>query len=324
MTQIVAADIGGTHARFARAALRAGERPVLTEVRTYKTASFPDIVAAWRQFAADEGGSLPGRASLAVAAPIDGGMIRFTNSPWMIDPERLAGQLGVEDLILLNDFGAIAHAVVWLEEKELIHLAGPLTAPVDGITTVAGPGTGLGVAILLRRNGNYEIIETEGGHIDFAPLDPLEQGILDRLRTRFTRASIERIVSGPGLANVYEALAAIEGQSILPRDDATLWNAAIEGSDAVAKAALDRFVLSFGSLLGDLALAHGANQVMIVGGLANRIQERLQSPSFHARFCAKGRYAPRMQHFPVRLVHHEQLGLLGAAAAFLKSRRNLI
>jgi glucokinase len=257
---------------------------------------------------------------LAVAAPIAGGIIRFTNSPWTIDPATIAAELKLEDLLMLNDFGAIGHAIARLDPSNFVHIAGPLDIPREGVTTIVGPGTGLGVAILLHRNDRYEVIETEGGHFDFAPLDPLEEQILARLRSRFTRVSVERIVSGPGLANVYEALAAIEGASISPRDDASLWQAALDATDPVAHAALDRLTLTFGSALGDLALAHGANEVMIVGGLANRLRKRLQSPAFHARFCAKGRYAPRMQRFPIRLATHNQPGLFGAAAAYATAR----
>lgn len=316
MTEIVAADIGGTHARFSRAILRQGAAPVLGPVRTYKTADFPDIGAAWRRFADDEDRSLPSAASFAVAAPIDGGLIRFTNGAWTIDPSTVAAQLGIDDVFLLNDFGAMGHAVAHLDHDSFVHIAGPTHVPPEGVTTIVGPGTGLGVAMLLKRHGRYEIIETEGGHTDFAPLDPIEQRILEWLRLRFTRVSTERIVSGPGLANIYEALAAIGGSAITPRDDASLWRSALEGNDPLLQAALDRFMLSFGSILGDLALAHGANQVVIVGGLGSRLLEHLKGSAFYGRFCAKGRYAPRMERFPIRLAHHEQPGLMGAAAAF--------
>ena len=315
MIEIVAGDIGGTHARFARAELQPGSRPRLGPPRTYHTADFPDLPSAWRRFVAEEG-IAPIAASLAVAAPIDGDLLRFTNSPWTIEASKLAQALGVGEVLLLNDFGAIAHAVAWLAADEFCHLAGPQTIPDEGVTTIIGPGTGLGVAILLRRNGHYEVIETEGGHFDFAPLDTIEEQVLRHLRERFLRVSVERLVSGPGLRNLYETLGAIERQPVQPRDDAGLWQAAIEGTDPLARSALDRFVLSFGSAAGDLALAHGAKQVVIVGGLSGRIREWLQRASFHARFCAKGRYAARMAQFPIRLALHDQPGLLGAAAAY--------
>jgi glucokinase len=319
MTEIVAGDIGGTNARFARATLTPGERPQLRDVRTYKTAAYPDLASAWRRFLEEEGAPTVSAASFAVAGPLDGGVIRFTNSPWVIETDRVADQLGLDKVHFLNDFGAMAHGVAWLEQSEFAHLAGPDEIPVEGVTSVIGPGTGLGVAMLLHRHGSYEVIETEGGHLDFAPLDPIEQQILDRLRERFRRVSVERIVSGPGLGNLYEALAAIEARPILPREDAALWASAIDGTDQLARTALDRLILSFGSASGDLVLGHGANQLVIVGGLANRIRHLLQSRPFHERFCAKGRYAQRMARFPIRLALHDQPGLLGAAAAFARS-----
>ena len=317
--EIVAGDIGGTNARFARAALDPGSAPQLQAIRTYPTAAFPDLASAWRRFLADEGDFSPAAASLAIAAPIDGSLIRFTNNPWTIEPDRVADQLGIDQVHFLNDFGAMAHAVAWLDGSQFEHLAGPSAIPEKGVTTVIGPGTGLGAAMLLRTDGGYSVMETEGGHIDFAALDPLEQQILDRLRARFTRVSAERIVSGPGLNNLYESIAAIEGVSMFPRDDAALWTAATKGQDRLAATALDRLILSFGSVAGDLALARGANQVVIVGGLANRLRDRLRSSPFHSRFRAKGRYASRMTGFPVRLLVHEQPGLFGAAASFANS-----
>jgi len=315
MLEIVAGDIGGTNASFERDELRAGSRPRLGSPRTYNSADFPDLPSAWRRFVAEEG-IAPAAASLAVAAPIDGDLLRFTNSPWMIEASKLSQALGVDQVLLLNDFGAIGHAIAWLAPDEFLHIAGPQTIPDEGVTTIIGPGTGLGVAILLHRNGRYEVIETEGGHFDFAPLDSVEEQMLRHLRERFLRVSVERLVSGPGLRNLYETLGAIEQLPVQPRDDASLWRAAIEGSDPLARSALDRFVLTFGSAAGDLALAHGAKQVVIVGGLSGRIREWLQRPSFHASFCAKGRYAARMAQFPIRLALHEQPGLLGAAAAY--------
>lgn len=313
---IVAVDIGGTNARFARATLSAGAPPRLGEVYRYDTADHPGLASAWRQFHADAG-IVPDSAAIAIAAPLGGDIVKFTNSPWVIRPAGLAEELGLKRLTLLNDFGAMAHAVAWMDDDELVPIAGPAgPLPREGVTSVIGPGTGLGVAMLLRRDGHAHVIETEGAHGDFAPLDSIEDKILDRLRQRFLRVSDERIVSGPGLANIHEALAAITGRAVVPMDDKTLWAAAIEGRDIGAREALEHFLMSFGSVTGDLALAHGANAVVITGGIANRIADRLRAPGFAERFIAKGRYEARMRAIPIRLAIHEQPGLLGAAAAF--------
>lgn len=317
MNDVVAVDIGGTHARFALAALKPGQRPTLGEMRKYRTADHAGLPSAWSAFARDCGGKLPAAASIAIAGPVDGELIRFTNNPWIIRPATIGDELGLDDgPLLLNDFAAMAAGVGVMEAGELDHLGGPDTYPDAGVTTVIGPGTGLGVAQLIRGDGRQTVIATEGGHLDFAALDGFEEALLRRLRAQHGRVSTERIGSGPALAAIRETLAAIAGEAIVPMDDAALWQAAIEGSDPLAAQALDRLVMALGSIAGDLALAHGANQIAITGGLANRIRDRLAGPLFHDRFRAKGRFARRMAEIPVRLARHPEPGLLGAAAAW--------
>jgi glucokinase len=316
MREIVAVDVGGTKARFVKARVAKGKRPELQKICTYQVADYPGLPDAWRAFAKECSGKLPSEAGIAVAAPIGGDVVKFTNSPWMLARGTLAHDLDIDRFTLVNDFGAVAHAVAWLTEGEMEHIAGPSAIPAEGVTTIVGLGTGLGVAQLLRRGGRHFAIETEGAHGDFAPLDELEDRILAWLRRRYTRVSVERIVCGPALANIHQALASFSGESIRLRDDAALWEAAIKGDDRLAASALERMILSFGSVAGDLALQHGANQVVITGSLANRVADRLRGPLFYQRFCAKGRYVSRMESFPIRLAHYPEPGLLGAAAAF--------
>lgn len=320
--KLVAVDLGGTHARFAIAELDGDLRPTLGPVAKYKTADYSGLPAAWAAFAETQGGTLPKAASIAIAGPVEGELIRFTNNGWTVRPATLAAELGIDRLVLLNDFAAMAAAVGVLDDSELIHLAGPEGAlPGDGVTTVIGPGTGLGVAQLLRRGGRRFVVPTEGGHIDFAALDRFEETLLGRLRERHRRVSVERIVAGPALADIHATLALLGGRAIVPRDDAALWQAAADGSDALAVQALDRFVMAFGAVAGDLALAHGAGAVVITGGLANRIEDRLRGPLFQDRFRAKGRFEARMARLPIRLARHPDAGLLGAAAAFQEDQR---
>ena len=310
--RIVAADIGGTNARFAIAELRPGERPRIGEARRYPTAEHPGLASAWRTFAADAGEPLPPALAVGAAGPVAGGRVRFVNSDWTIDMDSLAAQLGVERWTLLNDFGAVAQAVTVLEPDELAYLSGPESPlPADGITTVLGPGTGLGVAILLRRGQVIEVIETEGAHIGFAPHDQEEERIERALREQYGRCSVERVVSGPGLLDIYRALG---GRSF--NDDVALWEAALRGSDSAAADALDALVKAFGSAAGDLALAHGSNAVVISSGLSRQLGDKLRLPLFRGRFIAKGRYRAHMESIPVRLALHEEPGLLGAAVAF--------
>ena len=319
--EIVAADIGGTNARFAIADI-AGAVPQLGDWVTLRTSDHVSLASAWQAFAAQAGRPLPRAAGIAIATPLGGETLKLTNNPWVIRPATLASDLGLDSLTLVNDFGAVAQAIARLDAHYLdpiAGLAGPL--PDEGVVSIIGPGTGLGVAMLLRRGGETHVIETEGGHVDFAPVDSIETRMLDRLRARYGRVSAERVVSGPGLANIYEALAAIEGQAVPPRDDRALWAAALGGEDPLALAALDRFCLSFGSVAGDLALAHGAAAVVLAGGIGARVAEILPRSGFAARFAAKGRFAARMAAIPIYLVTHPQPGLFGAAAAYAAAHR---
>ena len=316
--RIVVGDIGGTHCRFAIAELREGERPQVGLMRRYRTRDLPDLAAAWSKFAAEEGEELPRDAALGVAAPIEGEVLKFMNSDWRIPRHSIAADLGLERLTLLNDFGAVSHAVSILEPDEWVSLCGPDRLPEEGIVTVIGPGTGLGVAILDRREGGLSIIETEASHIGFAPLDPEEEELADALVARYGRASVERVASGPGLIDIYRFLG---GGDWEPAKAAELWTAAIEGDDSRAERALEIFVRAFGSAAGDIALAQGAIGVAITGALANRIGHLLRGPAFEARFTAKGRYRERMQRTAVMLATTEEPGLLGAAVAFQRQHR---
>jgi glucokinase len=197
---------------------------------------------------------------------------------------------------------------------EFVAITGPGDLPADGITSVLGPGTGLGVSLLDRRHGRVSVIETEAAHIGFSPLDPEEEELADFLTARYSRASLERIVSGPGLIDIYSFLGG--GEAPDPNQAGLLWDGAISGVDKVAERALSILVRTFGAAAGDIALAHGAMGVAITGGLANRIAHLLKAPAFEARFTAKGRYRERMQQTPVRLLTYAEPGLLGAAIAF--------
>lgn len=317
MSEVVALDIGGTHARFAIAGIEGHRVVSLGDPCTFKTAEYASLETAWEAFGRQAGRPLPPAAGIAIAGPIQGEVLKFTNNPWVIRLESIPQQLGVDRFRLVNDFGAVGHAVGQLDAGHFRHLCGPdRPLPDEGVISIVGPGTGLGVGQLLRRDGRYHVIETEGGHIDFAPLDPLEDRILAHLRTRYRRVSVERIASGMGLANIYEALAAIEQQPAVHRDEKVLWAAALAGEDSLAAAALDRFFLSLGAVAGDIALAQGARAVVIAGGLGLRLADRLPRSGFPGRFIAKGRFERRMDEMPVKLITHPQPGLFGAAAAF--------
>jgi len=316
-TEIVAADIGGTNARFCLATIAAGRVVALGESTTLATSAHASVQTAWEAFAAHIGRPLPRAAAIAIAAPVEGEVIRFTNNPWVIRPALIPERLGVDRFVLVNDFEAVAHAVAQAPASDFAHLCGPdAPLPATGVITVIGPGTGLGVAILDRDAAGYRVLPTEGGHIDFAPTDAIEDAILARLRQRHRRVSVERVVSGPGIVDIHAALAALEGRRPPDLDDRAIWTAALAGADSLANAALDRFAQALGGVAGDMALAHGAAAVVVAGGLGLRLRDMLPTSGFAQRFAAKGRYEARMGRLPVRLITHPQPGLLGAAAAF--------
>lgn len=319
-TQIVAVDIGGTHARFAIADIAADGAITLSEPTTLHTEDHASFQTAWEDYRSRMGGSLPDGVAMAIAGPIRQDIIRFTNNPWIIRPPLIAEKLGCARYTLVNDFAAVAHAAARAPAEQFVHLAGPdIDLPATGTISVLGPGTGLGVAHFWRGpKGETHVQATEGGHGDFAPVDSIEDAILARLRKRHTRVSNERVVSGPAIVDIYETLAAIEGRAVIERDDIAIWTAGISGEDSLAAAAVDRFCLALGSVAGDIALVQGASGVVIAGGLGYRIRETLLASGFASRFAAKGRFAGMMADMPVKLIVHPQPGLYGAAAAFAR------
>ncbi|MEL6738854.1 MAG: glucokinase [Pseudomonadota bacterium] len=318
---IVAVDIGGTHARFAIATIDAGGLPSLSEPVTLNTRDHASFQTAWESYREMMGGHLPDAVAMAVAGLVNTDVIRFTNNPWIVRPALIPEKLGCERHLIINDFEAVAHAIARSTNDQFVHLAGPeIDLPDTGTISVVGPGTGLGVAQLYREpQGGYRVQATEGGHGAFAPLDAIEDAILARLRTRLTRVSNERVVSGPAIVDIYGALAAMEGRAIRDLDDITIWQTGRSGEDSLAAAAVDRFCLALGSVAGDVALTQGARGVVIAGGLGHRIRETLLQSGFAARFTAKGRFSDHMASLPVKIIAHEQPGLTGAAQAFAQS-----
>lgn len=318
MKQILTSDIGGTHARFALATLEGGRVTELRNRVTLKTDEHESFKAALVEFQRRSGAEYADLA-ISFAGPVGRDELKLTNNAWVISPATLGRELGIDRCTIVNDFGAVAHAVACLSEKQFLRLSGPRSPlPVDGIISIVGPGTGLGVALLWRNADRYEVIETEAGHVDFAPIDGAEDRILMELREHFGRVSVERIASGPGLWNLYQVLRSINGRPLTLSSEQEVWDAALAGTDELALAALDRFCSVLGSFAGDCALSQGAAAVVIAGGIGLRIADYLPKSGFRDRFVAKGRFEARMAKIPVKIVAYPEPGLLGAAAAFAR------
>lgn len=314
---LVAVDIGGTHARFSIATCSDDGTITLAEPITLKTSEYASLKTAWEAFEKRHGNELPRRAAIAIAGPVTGETVRMTNNSWVLHTGALDEQLGIDTVTVMNDFAAVSHAVANAPAEQFLHICGPDgPLPAKGTVSVIGPGTGLGVAHYHRHETGYHVQATEGGHMDFAPVDAVDDAILAQLRSVHRRVSTERVNSGPGIVPIYQALAAIEKRTVEFTEDREIWTLAFEGSDSLAVAAMDRFCMNLGSVAGDYALVHGASSVVLAGGLGYRLRDHLPRSGFAERFRFKGRYETLMASIPVKMITHPQPGLFGAAAAF--------
>jgi glucokinase len=311
--EIAIADIGGTHARFAIATIENGSVVSLSEPVVLRTEEIDRFESAWAEFGR-QAGSLPRAAAIAIAGPVLGDRAPMTNGRWVLDLAALRRGLQLEALTVLNDFGAIAHAVAHVPAGQLIHIAGPdVPLPDYGTISVIGPGTGLGVAHLHRSGAGYQVQATEGGHVGFAPQDEIDERILDQLRGRHARVVNEHVLAGAGIMHVYAALGGTE-----LTDDRAIWQQGIGREEEFAAQAVDRFCASLGAVAGDYALAHGASAVVLAGGIGQKLRDLLPNSEFGERFRAKPHYEAMMAAIPVKLIAHPRPGLHGAAVAFAR------
>jgi glucokinase len=314
VTELVAADIGGTHARFALAQVENGRVVELGDALTLHTADYADLGEAWQAFAHHLGRALPRAAALAFAYPVENDLPQLTNMPWTIVARTLPADLGVARHVILNDFVAIGHAAAALGPSDFLHIAGPdILLPGKGVISILGPGTGLGVGLVIRGDRQYQVIASEGGNMDFSPHDELDDRLMAALRRRYGYVSAERVISGPALRDIYAVIATADASYA---DDRDLWRSALDGTDAIAAAALERFCLCLGSFAGNVALAHGAKAIVLAGGLGLRMREQLRTSGFAGRLVAKGEYRSILEQIPVKLIAYPEAGLYGAAAAF--------
>lgn len=311
------ADIGGTNARFALTDLSAATAQVL-EPRSLDASQFASLQHAAEHYL-DGVGAKPHHAAIAVASPVNGEEIRLTNRAWSFTRSELQRALALDTLHVLNDFGAVAWSVPALHANEQIAIHGGDEPTLHGPITVLGPGTGLGVAMLVGGAGRWQVVETEGGHVSFAPLGDEELNIARWFTARFGRVSNERLLCGSGLSHIDAVLrGAVDhatGQHEALREPADIVIAALEGHDLAARRTLARFCAVLGSVAGDAALIHGSRTVMIAGGIVPRFVPFLRSSAFRERFLAKGRFAAYLESVNIRVITHTGPGLLGAAMA---------
>jgi len=310
---ILIADIGGTNARFA---LTNGKQQSFRQAQTLEAAEFEHVTHAINTYLRSHDIHQLNAICLAVAGPIRDGRVSFPNSQWAIDCKDLSKRYNTKQVRLLNDWEAISYSLSCLVEDHLVDIGGSWSGLPDGDFTVGalGPGSGLGMTGLLRRDGALIPLVTEGGHVGFSPENQLQCEILAYLHQKFDdRISRERLLSGPGLVNIHEALSAIHGQENPGLIAADIAVAAINKTDPICEETFDLFFEMLGQVAGDIALALGANQgIFIGGGICQRYPQQLEESRFRAGFENKGRHSDLMRELPTWLITHKNPGLLGA------------
>lgn len=329
MTLLLAGDIGGT--KTILQAVEATEKGLdpLFEAK-YPSQDFPDLVPIAQQFlatAAKEVGQElhPEKACFAIAGPVADDKCTLTNLSWVLDGRRLEQDLGIAKVSLINDFAAIGYGVLELKPEDIHSLQDvprDKTAPI----AILGAGTGLGEGFVIPQGTGYRVFASEGGHADFAPRNEREFKLLKYFHAvrKLERVSVERVVSGMGIAAIYEFLKSLgeipeapEIGEAIARDNtdigAIVSQGATEKGDRLCKEALDLFVEAYGAEAGNLALKllpYGG--LYIAGGIAAKILPVLQEGKFMAAFKTKGRVSPILNNVPIRVILNPQVGLLGA------------
>ena len=316
---VLGADVGGTKTKMAIASFASGS-PMLVKRETYPSRDYRALELIVDEFMRD----VPaiGGACFAVAGPVEDGRAQLTNLPWQLEEAALSGHLGVSAR-LINDFAAAGRGIEHLAEADLMTLQ-PGVPVARGERVVVGAGTGLGVGVLTWSNEGYCVYPSEAGHIDFAPVDALQDELLRYLRAQFGHVSSERVLSGPGIPRLLAFLQESGAGSPTPalveamqRGDpaGAIAEFALGQRDELAVQALDLFACAYGAFAGNMALvtlAHGG--VYVSGGIAPKIASKLTDGTFMRAFRAKGRFEELLGAIPVHVVMNEHVGLYGALA----------
>ena len=301
---VLLGDIGATNARFALAS-----KDVLGQIRTFEVAKYPQFEDALTLFL-DEVGLPVTDAAIAVAGPVVQQHAKLTNQAWTIDAGELKTSFGLAARII-NDFRAVALSLPLLKSGDLVAIGGGKIEE-GGPKAVLGPGTGLGVACLANSSADPVVVTSEGGHATLAGTCDREDRIIQYLREKFGHASAERAISGSGLENLYQAIAAIDGLTVGTQSAAEITNEALAGNCKIAHEALRTFCAFLGSFAGSLALTFGAKGgVYIAGGISPQILKFLRGSEFRSRFEAKGRFRSYLEAIPSYVIVHPAAAFLG-------------
>jgi glucokinase len=311
---LLIADIGGTNARFGLAS----QGHTIEHVRTLPVAEHAGLAQAAASYLASvPHGSAPRRAAMAVATAVRDDVVKLTNSPWSFSQRELARALGLEQLVVLNDFEALALSLPHLGPHQLRTRVGMPTA--HGTLAVVGAGTGLGVGAAVQgRDGRWVALPGEGGHATLAPTDDFESELLRLARREHTHVSAERLLSGMGLPLLHRAVGEALGAPVDSAGELSaeaIVSRALDSSDAVCVRTVEVFCAMLGSFTGSVALTLGATAVYIGGGIVPRLGDAFDNSAFRPRFEAKGRFRAHLQRVPTAVITDTLAALVGARAA---------
>jgi glucokinase len=308
-------DIGGTNARFGLVAPD-GE---LLHSRVLADADYPGIAEAIEAYLSDRGGlPRPRRGAIAIASPVAGDEIRMTNHPWTFSISGLKSRLGFQRLEVINDFTAQALALPHLKDGDRTVVGDGKALPTYPIG-VLGPGSGLGVSGLIWSGKKWVPLTGEGGHATMAPFTDRESAVLGAMRHHLDHVSGERVLSGPGLVNLYNSLAEVDGVPAKQYTAAQISDVETGKNDPLCHEATEMFCAMLGTVAGNLALTLGAKGgVYIGGGIVPRLGERFVASQFRERFEAKGRFHEYLTTIPTYVVTHRLPAFLGCAAALME------
>jgi glucokinase len=317
---ILAGDIGGTNARLAYFQPQNGYLRLVAE-RVFPSREHSELGEIVSMFLADSA-TLPDAACFGIAGPVRNGRVETSNLPWVIEQARLAKQIHLPATLLINDLEASAWGVAALAAGDFVPLH-EVNGPAIGNQAVIAPGTGLGEAGMFWDGTRHHVFACEGGHTDFAPQGDLQIGLLRYLQAQFEHVSYERVLSGPGLVNVYaflrESGCGEESPAFreeLKKSDAAavISRAALDGTSALAGQALDLWISVYGAEASNLALKLMATGgLYLAGGISPKIISTLTGTGFMQAFLEKGRLSPLLEAIPVQVIMNDKIGLLGAA-----------
>ncbi|MEO8154932.1 MAG: glucokinase, partial [Rhizobacter sp.] len=303
------ADIGATYARFCIER----ERGSFERIAVLPCADYSDFVSVVRAYLNTVPDLAPKHGAMAIAYPIDGDAVQMTNRDWAFSIREVQQQLGLSTLLVVNNFTALAMSLPGVGTEGRVQVGGGMPAS-DGVIGLLGPGTGLGVSALIPANDRWVTLATEGGHTSFAPIDERELRVLRHVWKTMSHVSAERLVSGPGIELIYEALR--EGHADAPAHLATaeIVQQALQNNSAICVDTIDCFCAMLGTVASNLALTLGATGgIYVGGGIVPRLGELFQRSSFRHRFEDKGRFSSYVARIPTYVLTADNLAFHGVS-----------